>query len=131
MEKAQSVYSNISDYYQAALQLPGDTKNYLNKQVKVLQDYGNSISKYAAQQMDRIRQFPARARAFYNVIDQTLYGTSRGAAIGMLFGFATGGVLGAYSGFQAGAYIGGWLGLFNGISELADQIHTETVKADS
>jgi len=132
MEKAQqTVYSNVSYYCQAALRLPGDTKNYLSRQVEVLQGYGNSVSEYAAEKMDHIRQFPARARAFYNVIDQTAYGSYRGFMLGGLIGFFTGGVLGAYAGAQTGTQIGAWVGLFNGINELADQIHAEHVEADT
>ncbi|MCB1073067.1 MAG: hypothetical protein H7A41_05040 [Chlamydiales bacterium] len=103
----------------------------MSRKVEVLQDYGSSVSEYAAQKMDHIRQFPARARAFYNVIDQTAYGSYRGFMLGGLIGFFTGGVIGAYAGAQTGAQIGAWIGLFNGINELADQIHAEHVEAEA
>ena len=73
----------------------------------------------------KTRQFPARAKAFYNVIDQTAYTSYRGFMLGGLVGFFVWGITGACAGAQLGSKAGAWVGLFNGINELADQIHSE------
>lgn len=125
MEKQSPVAKEQLSYYQTAIQLPTDAKNYLGRQITTLQGYGNSAYEYGAQKMEQISKFPARAKAFYNVIDQTAYTSYRGTMIGGLVGFFTGGIFGAYVGAQYGAALGAWIGLFNGINELADQIHAE------
>ncbi|QVL56882.1 MAG: hypothetical protein KFB93_05720 [Simkaniaceae bacterium] len=125
MEKQQPMARENLTYYQAAMQFPTDAKNYLGRQVEALQGYGNTAYEYGAQTMAQISKFPARAKAFYNVIDQTAYGSYRGFMLGGLIGFFTGGMIGAYAGAQTGAQIGAWVGLYNGINELAELVEQQ------
>lgn len=131
MEKQSAVGNQNMGYYQKALQLPTDASNYLSRQVQSLQGYRSSVADYAAQKMEQISKFPARAKAFYNVIDKTAYASYRGSMIGALIGFMYGGIIGTYLGAQYGASMGAWIGLFNGINDLADQIHAEHPEANA
>ncbi|MDJ0651521.1 MAG: hypothetical protein QNJ27_00680 [Simkaniaceae bacterium] len=117
MENAQAICSNVGHYARAAVEVTGNTKNYLGKKVEVVKGYGEA----AAEKVDRIRRFAKSTKAFCTVVDQTVYGSYRGLILGGIAGsILSGGFAGAYAGARAGAQIGALLSMFNAVGEVSE-----------